>query len=109
MRYGKIYITFLRFLADAAKPLQEQDGLTFGTSFTKRRPPATTTTSSQRFATILRWTTLEKTRRTENSEPRQRGFFSYMLFTQTPLLRPDLPLSRQTAQEYLQGGSAVML
>ena len=48
-------------------------------------------------------------RKTENTESRQRGFFSYMLFTQPPLLRPDLPLSRQTTQEYLQGGSAVML
>ena len=80
----------MRFSADAAKPLQEQDGLTFGTSFTKRLPPATTTTSSQRFATILRWTTLEKTKRTEKLRAPATGLFLIYAIHTNPFITPRL-------------------
>ena len=80
----------MRSLAVADRLWQEQDDLTFGTNSTKRQLPATTTTSSQRFAIISRSITLGKMKKTENSTAPATGLFLiYAIFTK-PFITPRL-------------------
>ena len=85
---------FLIYSESANGHCKRQNGWICGMNFMQKRLPAITTTPLPPLPNTLK---SDQPRRAENSEPRRWGFFSYMLSSQTPLFRPDLPLARQTA------------